>query len=308
VLDTHLIDEFCFPQFIYDRDVDTTAEILQVMLRKQEVYFLPRHQENNKDDRSKKWRAQIIQWFFDVVDHTEHDRSVVSLAVNILDRYVDNKTPSPILNRRDYSLAAITCLMLGSKLYISRYTRGCHISIPYILHLATPATYSKDEIEALERDILDSIRWLVHPPIVPEFIEHIFHLLPRWERDSIWRRKVIEQARYAAEVILINDSMNSHSSIFPIMETFSPARLAVACVWWAIDFGVPEAKEKNPAYSVRTVFWQNVVHSLRLTPNDVSIERSCVSQNMLFALQPDTTNTGPNIHNGDDRIVRKRIS
>jgi Cyclin, N-terminal domain len=308
VLDIDLLDDLCDPQFIYDHDLDTTTEILQVMLKKQEIYLLPLSKERSPEDKSEKWRAQIIQWFFDVVDHTEHDRSVVSLAVNILDRYVDIKAPSPIQNRRDYSLAAITCLMLGSKLYVSRHTRGCHISIPYILHLAKPATYSKDDIEALELDVLLSIRWLVHPPIVPEYIEHIFHLLPRWERDSMWRRKVIEQSRYAAEVTLMNDALSPKSaSIVTMLERFSPARLAVACVWWAIEFGVPEVKENSPTCSVRTVFWRNVVRSLCLSPSDVSIERNCVTQNMLCILHLGIATVGSKIQIEGDRIVRRRI-
>ncbi|KAI2503763.1 Cyclin [Fragilaria crotonensis] len=61
---------------------------------------------------------------FEVVDHFEFDREVVSIALSYLDRVVSMKTKhsGEPMHRRDFQLVAVTCLYLAIKLH-GKWTR-----------------------------------------------------------------------------------------------------------------------------------------------------------------------------------------
>jgi tRNA isopentenyl-2-thiomethyl-A-37 hydroxylase MiaE len=233
-------------------------ERLSAMLEKQGVYYDLRSKALVEPSPSPllKWRSHMLEWYFEVIDHTEHDRSVAALAVNLLDRYAAAKSAggSGALNQREYSLAAMTSLTLASKLYLSRHNRRSHISISYVLRLAH-GSYTETDVEATERDMLAALNWLVHPPIAPEFIEHLFHLLPRWENDRNVRLQIFEHARYAAELALV--------SCLP----HEPGRMAYACILSGF---------KDIPRNIRNAFVRNVANVMGMTPDVVTSERDCV--------------------------------
>ena len=229
------------------------------MLEKQSLYFeclSASHDDPPGRSHNVKWRGHMLEWYFEVIDHTEHDRSVAALAINFLDRFWAERSIGGELNQRDYSLAAMTCLTLASKLYLSRHNSNCHISINYVLRLAH-GSYSRKDVESSELDLLATLKWLVHPPIVPEFIEYLFHLMPRWENDRVTRITAFEHARYASELALV--SCVPHSE---------PARMAFACILSGFQ-EVPS--------TIRNVFVRNVAYAVGLTPEDVTPERESVA-------------------------------
>lgn len=206
----------------------------------------------------------MLEWYFEVIDHTEHDRSVAALAVNFLDRFAAAKSIGGQLTQREYSLAAMTCLTLASKLYLSRHNYACHISVNYVLRLAH-GSYTQNDVEASELEVLATLKWMVHPPIVPEFIEYLFHLIPRWENDRAIRTTAFEHARYASELALV--SCVPHSE---------PGRMALACVLSGFQ-DIPCA--------IRNAFVRNVAHAVGLTPEGVARERECVTF-LIRSVQP----------------------
>jgi Cyclin, N-terminal domain len=227
-------------------------ERIHAMKRKQPLYF---HDDSKKSHfENLKWRSHMIQWFFEVLDHTEHDRSVAALAVNILDRYTNRKSVTGDVNQHDYSLAAITSLTIASKLYLTRHNSHCHVSVDCVVRLSQ-GRYSRIELEASELNLLQTIQWMVHPPIVPEFIEYLFHLLPRWENDRQLRMNAFEHARYASEIALI--------SCIPLNE---PGRMALVCILSGLETGsIPD--------SIQNAFDQNIFGVLGISVNSVAGEK-----------------------------------
>ncbi|KAI2513941.1 cyclin-like protein [Fragilaria crotonensis] len=140
----------------YDYSVDTIVDRLGVMLAKQCSYFdycATTLEGASSNSHILKWRGRMLEWYFEVIDHTEHDRSVAALAINFLDRFAAVKSIDSELTQREYSLAAMTCLTLASKLYLSRHNYSCHISINYVLRLAH-GSYTQTDVEASELDLL----------------------------------------------------------------------------------------------------------------------------------------------------------
>ena len=59
------------------------------------------------------WREKICEWCYQVVDHFDFTREVVSIAMNYLDRYLAIRT----VNKRVFQLSAMASLSLAVKLH-----------------------------------------------------------------------------------------------------------------------------------------------------------------------------------------------
>ena len=59
------------------------------------------------------WREKIVEWSYQVIDHFDFSREVVSVAIHYLDRFLASKH----VNKKTFQLAAMTSLFLAVKLY-----------------------------------------------------------------------------------------------------------------------------------------------------------------------------------------------
>lgn len=59
------------------------------------------------------WREKICEWSFQVVDHFDFSREVVSISISLLDRYLSVRA----VDKRLFQLAAMTTLYMTIKIY-----------------------------------------------------------------------------------------------------------------------------------------------------------------------------------------------
>lgn len=59
------------------------------------------------------WREKICEWSYQVIDHFDFSREVVSVSMHYLDRFLATRP----CNKKIFQLAAMTCLFLAIKLY-----------------------------------------------------------------------------------------------------------------------------------------------------------------------------------------------
>ena len=59
------------------------------------------------------WREKICEWSYQVIDHFDFSREVVSISMHYLDRYLATRS----VNKKLFQLAAMTSLYLAIKLY-----------------------------------------------------------------------------------------------------------------------------------------------------------------------------------------------
>ena len=59
------------------------------------------------------WREKICEWSYQVIDHFDFSREVVSISIHFLDRYLSTRP----VNKKFFQLAAMTTLYLAIKLY-----------------------------------------------------------------------------------------------------------------------------------------------------------------------------------------------
>lgn len=135
------------------------------------------------------WREKICEWCYQVVDHFDFNREIVSVAMSYLDRYLATRS----VNRRIFQLAAMTALYLAIKLY-----EPGKIRMSSLIDLSR-GYFLEDHIVTMEDSMLQTLGWHVHPPTPYSFVREIIPLLPAQitPRD---RHDTNELARFLTEL------------------------------------------------------------------------------------------------------------
>jgi len=90
------------------------------------------------------WREKIVEWSYQVIDHFEFSREVVSVSIHYLDRYLATRS----VNKKTFQLAAMTCLFIAIKLY-----EPGRLSMPSMIELSR-GYFMIEHMAAMERSIL----------------------------------------------------------------------------------------------------------------------------------------------------------
>ena len=135
------------------------------------------------------WREKICEWCYQVVDHFDFNREVVSVAMSYLDRYLATRT----VNRRIFQLAAMTALYLSIKLYEPGKLR-----MSSLIDLSR-GYFMAEHIVTMEDSMLQSLGWHVHPPTPLAFCRDFMRLVSG-EIEPGPRHDVSELARFMTEL------------------------------------------------------------------------------------------------------------
>lgn len=120
---------------------------------------------------------------FVVVDHFDLNREVVSVAMNHLDRFLDTFTQE--VDKNMFQLLAMTCLYLSIKLneYKHLLIPDSKSSMDTILRLSRGA-FTLPQMEQMEYQVLQRLRWHVHPPTPQLFVKHFLFFLSVEEHET----------------------------------------------------------------------------------------------------------------------------
>jgi len=135
------------------------------------------------------WREKICEWCYQVVDHFDFNREIVSIALNYLDRYLATRT----VNRRIFQLAAMTALWLAIKLYEPGKLR-----MSQLIDLSR-GYFMAEHVVTMEDSMLQSLKWHVHPPTPLTFCRDLMRLVSGEIRPRA-RHDVNELARFLSEL------------------------------------------------------------------------------------------------------------
>ena len=191
------------------------------------------HQQQHVEARSK-----MCVWCLQLTDICKLSRHAVSRSMNYLDRYIaasmiannDYNASSAqshhLLDKRQYQLAAMTCLYISIKLHeplamdaslLAEISAGC---------------YTTSEILAMESHILNVLEWKVNGPTVQEYIVYMLGLCnPEWYGyDLTTLRELLDASRFQCELAICDYELSIHC----------PASVvAVSCILNALE-GVEE--------------------------------------------------------------------
>lgn len=139
--------------------------------------------QNNNDTPSQQtftfWRQQMFDWACMVVDGYGLERDSVAISFNLLDRFIVLESSKPScdalpITRDDYQLFSMTCLYIAIKI-----VETVHKKLPVqTLVDMSKNYYTKEVIEATERDILKALNWQVHAPTGLSYARLLAQLFP----------------------------------------------------------------------------------------------------------------------------------
>jgi hypothetical protein len=136
------------------------------------------------------WREKICEWCYQVVDHFDFNREVVSVTMSYLDRYLATRT----VNRRIFQLAAMTALYLAIKLF----EPGNKLRMSSLIDLSR-GYFMAEHIVTMEDSMLQSLKWHVHPPTPLAYCRDFMNLVSS-EISPVARHDVNELARFMTEL------------------------------------------------------------------------------------------------------------
>jgi len=113
-------------------------------------------------------REKMCEWAYRVVDHFSASREIVAIAFSCLDRFVDRC----YCDRAAFKLAAMTSIYMATKVFNSR-----EISMSSLSELSR-GEFNSADIAEMERIILSTLKWRMHPPTVQSFIDYLLCLIP----------------------------------------------------------------------------------------------------------------------------------
>jgi len=267
-------------QGIREVNDSSTLEHLKVLLHS-EVESYPPCQDylatiasadvNGSDTVSEAWRRKLCEWCYEVVDHFNFDREVVSIALNYLDRAVAIKTTESsddIIPKREFQLLAVTSLYMAIKIHGESDSSAPPRKLKIDAFVELSRGYFQVEIiEAMERNILSSLNWRVNPPTKLRFVASLMTLCPKWtivEHRPACQNVlggIYEIARYLSELsVCISKFAFYHKS----------STIAYSSILCAI-----EALQRNLPlpYDVRVAFLNNLAELTGLYPETEEVRQ-----------------------------------
>ena len=122
------------------------------------------------------WRAALVRWAFDLMDHWHLSRTNVAFALEIFEHYVDKRAGL----QKNYNLYFATSLLIAIKLN-QRHVRIKDL-IKYCDHV-----FGKKEVFAAEREICERLCWKTFYPIPAQFIQIVYDYMclhPYYKHDD----------------------------------------------------------------------------------------------------------------------------
>jgi Cyclin, N-terminal domain len=114
-------------------------------------------------------RAQMVEWCCRVVDYCKLQTETVCIAMNYTDRMCV-KDPSILTSRAVYQLVAMTALYTGAKIHAKEALD------PKLVSDLSRGTYTVDEIEEQERQLVSALQWRLNPPTAHSFVRQYLAL------------------------------------------------------------------------------------------------------------------------------------
>lgn len=136
------------------------------------------------------WREKICEWSYQVIDHFDFNREIVSISLSYLDRYLSTRP----VNRKIFQLAAMTSLYLAIKLY-----EPSTLKMSSFIELSR-GYFSTEHIIAMETAILRALSWHVHPPTSLTTVKHFMLLIPEHSCPPHIFHEIKELSRFLTEL------------------------------------------------------------------------------------------------------------
>jgi hypothetical protein len=165
------------------------------------------------------WREKVSQWCYDVADHLNEDRSIVYVAMTILDRYCETFT-SPI-DEKKYEISSLSSIFLA--VHISG---SGDLTLSELISMSRGGIAVKDILD--EATIIASAISLNEPILTPvDYVRSaLLHITTL--NDSLHKQAILDAASYMIELAVCDSFfMNCKASTVAVAALLNALELVV---------------------------------------------------------------------------------
>jgi lipoyl(octanoyl) transferase len=162
--------------------------------------FRDRTREEKKIDNchdrviDESWREKICEWLYNIVDHFCYKREIVSITLNLFDRYlyICSQHSTPVTSKL-VQLIAVSALHITMKVDDSKLDH-----LPILLELSRNI-FSAKHVTTMEKSILHNLSWKISPPTPFVFLQHFLKLMPK-VADIVDLHTLYESSQFLVEL------------------------------------------------------------------------------------------------------------
>jgi len=233
------------PSITWNSDSDVAESLAVMMQKERSVYKSCDYlKEILVDDGviDEEDRTKMVDWCYSVVDICQLERETVALAMEMVDRFLSNKSSTVAMDvRRDRIQFQLLTL---SALYISiKISTKVALGSDFFASISREL-YPVQEIEAMELVLLQGLSWCISAPTCVQMAHHILTLLATHVtfEKSTWAA-ILDEVEYQAEL-----AVRDYHFV-----TQRPSTVAMAAIFNTVNrFGKHESQHESQAF-VRAV-------------------------------------------------------
>ena len=167
------------------------------------------------------WREKVTQWCYDVVDHLNESRSVVYVAMNILDRFTVKQDADTVMSDRTFELASLSALFLAV-----RISGSGNLRLSQLVGMSRSTFAAKDIIDMGTR-MIKTLTWDSRVVTPLEFVKAMCAELPA-SVDASTKQSILDSASYLVEISVCDLSFStkraSHTALAAMLNSLNENR------------------------------------------------------------------------------------
>ncbi len=193
-------------------------------------------------------RFKMAEWCYQVVDFCKFNRETVNIAMSYLDRFLCTEVGQEALaDRRVFQLAAMTCLYTAVKVHEPEAME------PTTVAGLSRGAYTAEQVEAMERSILEALEWRMNPPTAMAFLQHFFALVSHRFLTPAIRETILDLAKFQIELAV---SEYAFATLNPSTVAFSSLMNAVESVDESITHDLRQVLAKSASLDCDSLITQ----------------------------------------------------
>lgn len=246
------------------------------------------------------WREKVALWCYTVVDQLEESRSVVYIAMNILDRHTAKQLNIAPMSERDFELASMSALFLAVRIAGSGALR-----LPQLLSMSRLGITSR-EVVTVGTKMIQSLSWdrrLVTPQ---EFVKALCKALP-CGIDTVTRQEILDSSSYLVDIAACSIELSgtkastiAHSAVLNALNAHPT--LALSSLNQALE-AVTKVLPLTSTVAETSVQLQDLYNQSSESPTS-SARRHLILDDADYEISPCVSPDGPPALNKDNSVKR----
>uniref|UniRef100_A0A7S2V9U5 Cyclin-like domain-containing protein n=1 Tax=Entomoneis paludosa TaxID=265537 RepID=A0A7S2V9U5_9STRA len=249
-------------------------------------------------------RTKMAAWCYRVVDFCQFDHETVAISMNILDRFMlSTQGQAAKEDRRTYQLAAMTSLYTAVKIHEPEAMD------PALIAKISHGTYTEQEVEDMEVQILQGVSWRVNTPTALSFVRECLDLVDNQDLDEFERETVYHLAKVQTELAVseyefmsIRPSVVAYCSLMNALTSLGVEGCTLQQLWSTIAGAVSIGLDNTDSKLVVDV--QNYLYEAYLQePEAQNIIQTCNPQLVNGLMMTESSSAVDNAMTGNKAII-----